>query len=483
MMTTPMRVTEEIAPEPDRPLPDAASFRDPSGFVFRHGGAVYRQVNRFYEAAYRQLMDGGLYGALVEDGLLVDHEEVPFPEGAGEAAYCVIRPRQLPFISYPYEWSFSALKQAALLTLDVQKRALEFGMTLKDASAYNVQFEGCRPVFIDTLSFDQYEPGEAWVAYGQFCRHFLAPLALMAHRDIRLGKLLALHLDGVALDLASSLLPARTRLKPGLLAHLHLHAGMVRRYSDTTDTGRPASKKSVSKQGLTALIENLRSTVAGLNWRPAGTEWADYYENNSYDEGAFDEKQRTVLGYLEELKPGVVWDLGANTGVFSRLATRTGARTYSFDIDPACVERGFRECSAAGERLMLPLLMDLTNPTPALGWAHRERMSLAERGPCDVALALALIHHLSISNNVPLGRVAQYLSGLCRHLIIEWVPKQDVQVQRLLRSRRDVFEDYTQDVFEAEFQRCFRILDRRPIGDMGRVAYLLESARSLDEAV
>ena len=195
---------------------DPASFRDPCGFVFRDEDCtLYRQINRCYEANYRALIDGGLYDQLVEQELLIEHDEVSTSKAMTDDALVVIRPREVPFISYPYEWSFSALKQAALLTLEIQRQALRANMSLKDASSYNVQFEGTRPVFIDTLSFERYEPGTPWVAYGQFCRHFLAPLTLMSRIDISLNRLLANYIDGIPLDLASGLLPWTTWLKPG----------------------------------------------------------------------------------------------------------------------------------------------------------------------------------------------------------------------------------------------------------------------------
>ena len=178
---------------------------------------------------------------------------------------------------------------------------------------------------------------------------------------------------------------------------------------------------------------------------------------------------------LDELQPGTVWDLGANTGVFSRLASRRGAFTCAMDIDPACVERNFRKCRADGEPNLLPLLLDLTNPSPAIGWAHTERDSLAGRGPCDSLMALALIHHLAISNNVPLSRVAEFFNSLCRNLIIEFVPKSDPQVRRLLASREDIFDDYTPAGFENAFADCFTILQRHEVGEEGRCLYLMRA--------
>jgi ribosomal protein L11 methylase PrmA len=456
---------------------DAASFRDPHGFVFRgEGGTLYRQINRSYEADYKRLMSSGLYDELVEAGLLIPHEEVGRSHAVSEEACQVIQPRELPFISYPYEWPFSALRDAALLTLDVQRRALRYGLSLKDASAYNIQFEGVHPIFIDTLSFETYRPGAPWNAYNQFCRHFLAPLALMARTDIRLGQLLERHVAGVPLDLAAKLLPKRTRLNPGLLVHLHLQAKMVTWHSDTSRKQKTGpSSKTVSREALTAIIAHLEKTVSRLSWRPAGTTWADYYDSHAYNDEAFLQKQRAVAAYVDRVHAENIWDFGANTGVFSQIAAGRSAAVCAFDIDPACVDLNYRHCRDSDVRNVLPLLLDLTNPTPAIGWAHQERKSLVERGPADLVMALALIHHLAISNNVSFERIADFLHQAGRHLIIEYVPKHDPQVRRLLRSREDVFDRYDQTGFEKAFRRRFEISDSQPIGTDGRVLYLMES--------
>ncbi len=447
-----------------------SSFRDPSGFVFRHDGRLYRQVNTSYREHYDRLMASGLYQSLVSDRMLIAHTEAHPKVARNGDAYVFLEPQVVSFISYPYEWCFSQLKEAALLTLDVQSRAIEYEMTLKDSSAYNVQFVDGHPMLLDTLSFAIYEQGQPWVAYRQFCQHFLAPLALMSYRDVRLSQLLRVHLDGIPLDLASSLLPMRTRLRPSLLMHIHLHAKSQRHFADKTVNTRG---RKVSRIGLLGLIDSLRSAVKKLHWRPAGTEWADYYGGTNYTDAAMLGKQATVAEYLDTLKRGMVWDLGANTGVFSRIAAERGARVTAFDIDPAAVEKNHLEFCKQGDVCVLPLVLDLTNPSPATGWANRERMSLLERGPADTVLALALIHHLAISNNLPLHMIAGFLSELCDTLIIEFVPKSDSQVQRLLATREDVFPNYTQEAFEHAFARHFTLMRSERVADSERTLYLM----------
>lgn len=446
------------------------SFRDPSGFMFTRDGQLYRQVNVIYSRHYDQLMHSGLYRFLADVGWLVSHEEVASRD-LSDGGYKVLRPSPVGFISYPYEWCFSQLRDAALLTLNVQKAALDHGMSLKDASAYNVQFRGPSPVLIDTLSFEPYVEGQPWVAYRQFCQHFLAPLALMARCDIRLSQLFRAYLDGIPLDLASRLLPLRSRLSPWLLLHIHLHARSQRKFADGV---KPKTTRGMTLVSLRGLVASLESAVKGLVWRAAGTEWAEYYDETNYTADAFRDKQETVAKFLDHVGPKRVWDLGANTGVFSKLASAKGAYTISLDSDPAAVERNYLACRRSGDKNLLPLVMDLTNPSPAIGWENRERADLVGRGGPDVALALALIHHLAIGNNLPLGRLASWLSRLAPSLIIEFVPKEDSQVQRLLASREDIFPDYSRVAFEREFSRHFHIRAMLPVKGSERAVYLME---------
>lgn len=459
---------------PDTASQHGASFRDPSGFIFRREGRLLRQVNRSYAADYDLLMSSGLYEKLVKAGFMIRHQEVDDPAAEPSLAYKVIEPDRLSFISYPYEWSFSQLKDAALATLSVQKRAMKAGLSLKDSSAYNIQFVRGKAALIDTLSFEKYREGEPWVAYRQFCQHFLAPLALMARTDIRLSQLLRVYVDGIPLDLASRLLLRSTYLIFGLLTHIHLHARAQQRYADK-QIERPREKAGrMSKQQLQGLIENLEGTVRRLTWKPAGTEWAAYYSMTNYSDAAFERKKQLVSDWTARVGPDQVWDLGANTGVFSRLASTSGAYTLSFDIDPAAVEFNYLQLKKDKEQNLLPLVLDLTNPSPALGWHNRERESLGERGPADLVYALALIHHLAISNNVPMAQLADFFHEMGRWLIVEFIPKSDSQVRKLLTSRVDIFDHYTREDFEQAFSRRFVLQAAEPVADSERTLYLME---------
>jgi ribosomal protein L11 methylase PrmA len=375
------------------------------------------------------------------------------------------------------------LHDAALLTLQIQRLALAKGMTLKDATAYNVQFHKGRPVFIDTLSFENYIEGEPWVAYRQFCQHFLAPLALMSHVDVGLGQLLRNNIDGIPLPLATAMLPKRTKFNIGLFMHLWIHSksqSKATREQRDDDVPQSESKQKsgqkFSRTSFLGLIDSLENTVRKLSWKPGGSEWFDYYQaNNNYSEAGLGSKEALVSRLVEQASPKTVFDMGGNTGRFSRLAAKTGASVVCWDIDPGCVEANYQQVRDQREESILPLLCDLSNPSPGIGWANIERMSIAQRGPVDMLMALGLIHHLAISNNVPLAGVAEFFHQLGQWLLIEFVPRADSQVIKLLNTRKDVFADYSEDGFETAFSRYFEIVEKVQVPETKRSLYLMKS--------
>jgi hypothetical protein len=478
-MMGPMRESE---PSPPRtPIPatdgaavDPASFRDPAGFVFRRDGVLYRQVQPPAAADWEAMHSTGLLERLVADRLLVDHEESPLADAASPDAVAVIRPRRLDFISYPYEWSFSELKDAALLTLEIQSRALDAGMRLKDASAYNVQLDGGRPILIDSLSFEVAPPTEPWPGYRQFCEHFLAPLALIAFRDARSALMLRDFIDGIPLDLAAGLLPGRTRLNLGLASHLHIHAGAQRRAAKAAPAaeGDGPPTRRISKTGQRALLDSLRRTVEGLRWKPSG-HWADYATTTSYSEAGTASKAAIVREMLDAIGGRTAWDLGANTGVYSALAADAGYRVVAWDSDAGSVEAHWLRVRGTVSSPILPLIGDLANPSPSIGWGLEERASFLDRANADALLALALVHHLAIGNNVPLPAVADLFARIAPNAIVEFVPKEDPMTRRLLAARRDIFEGYTLEGFRAAFGERFEIVRETAITDSPRTLFLL----------
>jgi len=452
-------------------MKEQSSFRDPSGHVFYEGGVVYRQVNDCYRAQFASLMESGLYEKLTAEGLLVAHRNVGQTKTEA-AVYCVIAPERVPFITYPYEWSFSQLKDAALTTLRIHRTALDYGMILKDASGYNIQFLKNTAKLIDTLSFEFYEEGSAWVAYGQFCRHFLAPLLLMKHVDVRLQQLLRIYIDGIPLDLASKLLKGKNDALT--LQHIHWHAKAIARHTVDGKARNAQKKVQISKFSHIALIESLERMIERLTLDGVKTEWMDYYDHTNYTQQALARKEEILAQMLQAGEFRSVWDLGANDGRFSRVALQNGAEiAVAFDIDPLAVEKNYLTGKKSGQNIV-PLLFDLTNPSPGIGFGNAERMPAEQRMKPDCIIAFAIIHHLAISNNLPLGKIAEWLANLAGHLIIEFVPKEDSQVQTLLATRDDVFPEYNQAGFEKAFGEYFVFVQKKGIEGTDRTIYLCE---------
>jgi hypothetical protein len=461
-----------MAANPKHPKSSAApaalpsSFRDPAGYMYRDGkGRLLRRVTSVGIPDYEMARDSGLYAQLHKDRLLVPHREVSAGKDAVDIA-----PEELHTVSYPFEWSFSMLRDAALATLAVQKVALAAGMSLKDASAYNVQFMAGRPVLIDTLSLEPYKKGEPWVAYGQFCRHFLAPLALMAHTDIRLSQLSREYIDGVPLDLASVMLPRRALYRPGLLMHIAMHA----RAQQTRARDYKRASAAVSQTQLHAILDNLERTIRAMRPRVFRSEWMDYYENTNYSDRAAKAKQKLIAEFTTGMKLKSVLDLGGNDGHYSQAFADRGIDVVCPDIDPHAVEYNYRRMREQGGEHMLPLLVDFLNPGGAIGWANEERAPVHERLQADLAMALALIHHICISNNVPFGMVSEYFSHFAPQLVIEFVPKKDSQVQKLLSTRKDIFPDYDEAHFEAAFSAHYKLVKKAVVAGSARTLYLFK---------
>lgn len=453
-----------------------SSFRDPVGFIFSQNNLIYRQINLSYKSNFNALINSGLYNKLTSLGYLIPHKEIAL-EKKPKDAFKIIQPEKIPFISYPYEWCFSMLKAAALLTLNIQKIALEYKMSLKDASAFNIQFLEGKPILIDTLSFETYEEGKPWIAYKQFIEHFLTPLALMSLTDVRLNRLSTIFLDGIPVDLASRLLPFRSRFKPSLLFHIYAHVATQRRYSQKKLVKKVVNQ-GFSYKAFLGLLDNLEGTINSFSWNPKDTQWSNYYEgNNNYDNESLIQKAEIVKKLINSVKPKTVWDLGANRGFFSRIAAKKADLVISLDNDLGALEKNYLEIVKAKEKNILPIFADLTNPAPSLGWGNSERESLLQRGPTDIILALALIHHLAISHNMPFSFIASLFSKLGKFLIVEFIPKEDSQVQKLLANREDIFQNYNKEGFEKEFKNFYQIKKMFSISKSKRILYMMESKK------
>lgn len=453
-----------------------SSFRDPNGFVFSHNNIIYRMISLSGEKDYELLIQSGLYGELTKKKSLLKHEEISNSKLKNilkkiykEKFYKIIRPEQIPFISYPYEWSFSQLKKAALATLEIQKIALIHGMSLKDCSAYNIQFIKNSPVFIDTLSFEKYKENEPWPAYGQFCRQFLASLVLMNYKDISLNQLLKVNLDGIPLRLTAKLLPLKSFFSFTTLLNIHLHSR-----AEKVLGSENIKIKKVSKHSLLGIIDSLESAIKSMHIKHMDSEWTKYYNTNEYPMEALNQKIQIVSELLDKINPKTVWDIGANTGVFSRIASKKSDYVISIDIDAYSVEKNYNECIRERTDNVLPLCIDITNPSSGIGWSNLERMSLIQRGPADAVLALALLHHLIVGNNLSFELLAEFFKKICKYLIIEYVPREDPRAKQLMLLRKDIFTDYSENTFKSNFSKYFTIKFRTIINGTDRVIYLMK---------
>ncbi len=451
-----------------------SSFRDRDALVYINDDKIYRKIFFSYKENYDNLMNSGLYKKLTEEGLLIKHIELNNVQEDG--VYKIIEPEKV-FISYPYEWCFTQYKEAALATLKIQQIALEYNMSLKDASAFNIQFIQGKAVLIDTSSFEKFEE-KPWAAYKQFCKHFLAPLLVMKYINPKCARLFITDIDGLDLEIISKMLPYHTKFNPQIFTHIHLHSKFLKQYSSTK---KKFIKQKMTKfqhlallDGLTSLIKNLEVTT--------DSEWKNYYNITNYTEAAFDEKYSIVEGYkklITSLASGkIIWDFGANTGYFSRIFKDCADEIICFDIDYNATDENYKIVRDNKETNILPLVFDLANPSPGIGWANNERKTITERANnVDVILALALVHHLAISNNLPFNKIAQYFSKISKYLIIEFVKKEDSKVQELLNNRKDIFNDYDIQHFEKEFLEYYTLIKKDEIKDTERILYLFKNRR------
>jgi ribosomal protein L11 methylase PrmA len=428
-------------------------------------------------AEFEVLEASGLLRELVEAGRLVSCEraapDVLGHEGASAAA--ILEHERIPFISYPYEWTFSALKAAALLHLDLQLQALAKDLALSDATAYNVQFVGGRCLHIDPLSFRRYREGEIWEGYRQFCEQFLNPLLLQSLCGVPYQPWYRGALEGIPTPELAALLRFRSRLSINVFLHVTLHARLQRRSRaqppTSTESLKEKAQSGLSRRRFEVMLRGLRDWIGGL--KPAGIEgvWTDYSTARPYRDEETTAKHAVVAEFAAATKPAMLWDIGCNDGEYSLAALANGADlVIGFDSDHGALERGFAASQATGARFQ-PLYSDIANPAPSQGWRQSERRGLFERRSADAVLALGLIHHLAIGRNVPLDQVVEWLTGLAPQGLIEMIPKSDPKVQTLLALREDVFPDYNPAAFESALRQRAAIVSATPVTASGRVMY------------
>ena len=458
---------------------EPGSFRDPDTKVFRHAGSIFRCLTARALEDWTRLASTDFFARLSADGTLIPTEQVTDLTGLPDLHpkwAAVLKHQVVPFVSYPYEWPFSMLKDAALLQLDLTLAALDEGMTLKDATPFNIQWMGSRPTFIDLGSFTAYEPGEPWAGYRQFCEQFLYPLFLQSYKNVPFHPWLRGSLEGITADACRSLLSARDYLRPGVLAHVYLQSKVQARYEDSDLDVR----KDLRAAGFNAvLIKNniirIRRTVERLQWHPLRSTWSEYERQHSYEDADLQRKSGFVRHVLAPRRWSLVWDLGCNRGAYSRLAAEHADYVLSLDADHVVIDRLYHALKEEGSSTIVPLVADVANPSPGLGWRGRERQSLGKRGSPDLILCLALMHHLVIGRNIPLAELIEWLAEFGADLVIEFVHRGDPMVDRLLLNRVGQDIEYSAAALESALKRHFGDVTREVLDSGTRTLYYAQA--------
>lgn len=456
------------------PLP--GSFRDPAGQIYELDGRIFRCITGVGAPPFEKVRATGFLDTLVGDGMLlpygiVSEEDIlaRFPQ----ARYLLEHPR-LDYVSFPYEWSFSQLKEAALLHLDIALAGLDKGVSMSDASAYNIQFIGSRPVFIDHLSFKPYVEGEFWMGHRQFCEQFLNPLLLRAKLDIAHNSLFRGTLEGVTTDDLSKLLRPGHKMSLRMFAHVVLPARFQRRELSRKlgETKAISERKGLPLAAYKGLLGQLRGWIDGLVPKgEAQTVWGTYAEQNTYEDIENSKKAAFIDKFIRAVRPGMTFDLGCNSGAFSEVALKAGSElVVGFDFDQVALDKAYARAKKKSLNL-LPLFLDAANPSPSQGWRQAERPGFFERAKADAVLALAFEHHLAIGKNVPLPQVVEWITSLAPSGIIEFVDKKDPTIRAMLAMREDIFHDYSQERFEEALSGCAEIVEKGEVTKDGRTLY------------
>ena len=456
---------------------EPGSFRDPESRVFYSGDRVLRALSAEGLSDFQALAGTEVWKRFSEGGGMVGTKLLDGPSGlpAGlvKDSAGVLEHERIPFVSYPYEWPFSMLKDAALLQLDLTLAALEEDMILKDSTPYNVQFRGARPVFVDVGSFERLREGEPWVGYRQFCMLFLYPLLLQSVKDVSPQPLLRGAIDGITPAQMRGMVSFRDRFRKGFYLNVFLHAKLEQRHGDRGKEVKAEVKKAgFKKELIQANVKRMRKLVESLEWSPPQGVWVAYGERNSYTDEDAERKDEFVREVVSSQPWDLTWDIGANNGRYSRIAAEGSRQVLAVDADQGPIELLYRSLRDEGDDKILTLTMNLADPSPGLGWRGMERKPLADRGRPDLVLALALIHHIAIAANVPVREFVDWLASLGTSLVIEFPTHEDPMVKKLLGPKREgLHPDYERESFERVLAGAFDVERRERLKSGTRLLY------------
>lgn len=457
---------------------DPGSFRDPASTVLRDGDRVLRGLGAEATAAFESTGATTAYREAVAAGRIVgtrrlDPGEVP-AELAGRFE-AVLEHEAIPFISYPYEWSFSMLQDAGALHLELLLASLEEGITMKDGYSFNLQFRGAEPTFIDVGSFEPVRPGP-WIGYRQYCQTFLYPLMLEAHLGVPFQRTLLGHLDGIPPQEMAKLLRGTKKYRKGVFRNVTVQAAADRRF----DRGGRQTQEDLAASGFgaelnKALTKKLLRTTTALRSERSESAWVAYRNTCSYSDADREAKERFIREVVADRRPQTAWDLGANDGVYARIVAERSEQVLAVDYDDVTVDAMYRSFKADGVRNILPLVMNLVDPSPARGWRNGERRAFTERGRPDLVLALALIHHLALAANVPLPQIVEWFAEIGGTLVVEFVEPGDPMADRLLGNKAaGLFPDYRIEEFERLLGERYQVTSHLRLPSGGRTLYVAE---------
>jgi hypothetical protein len=462
---------------------EPGSYRDRDGRVFYDpAGGICRSLSTRALAEWEIVSKTKFFRQAIEDGRIVaTHRlnEIPPSLQESDAWAGALTHQRVPFVTYPFEWSFSMLQDAALLHLDLLQSALDEDITLKDGTAYNVQWFGTQPAFIDVVSFERLVAGKPWAGYRQFCQTFLYPLLLQAYKNVPFHPWLRGRLDGITPQECWSLMSIRDLFRGGVTSHVWLHAWLQSRRSiDAGDASKALKSAGFGKELIRANVAGLKKLIRRLRWSPRESSWSEYADANSYSTADRVRKEEFVRQAVNCRHRTLVWDLGCNTGNFSRIAAENSDVVIAMDSDHLAIDRLYQSLKSHPDncaRTILPLVNNVADPSGGLGWRGTERRAIVDRGRPELTLCLALVHHLVIGNGIPLEELLTWLAGLGTGLVIEFVTKEDAMVRRLLRGRHDNYSDYEQTYFERLLNELFHVVNTAKLDSGTRVLYYAES--------